>query len=374
MLLKRTYAEVDLGAIRNNLMAVRKLVGPDRKILLAIKSDGYGHGACGVSVFVEKERLADMFGVATPDEGAKLRDEGIRLPILNLGLVVPGEAIFNTIVDYDIAQTVADASLAGMLSDCAKQKKKKARVHLKVDTGMGRIGCPAGEAVSIAKKIGSMDNVILEGIFTHFPVSDSPGSEFTLNQIKIFNRIIEELESQSVRVPIKHCANSGGVLFYPESYYDMVRPGIMVYGYTPSGKTNGSISLIPSMTLKSTIVFIKRVKAGTPLSYGLSFSTARDSNIATIPVGYGDGYSRFLSNRGSVMIRNKEYPVVGRVTMDQILADLGDDEFPIGECVILFGKQGITAETISQWMGTISYEVICAISKRVPRIYTGEQE
>lgn len=234
---------------------------------------------------------------------------------------------------------------------------------------MGRIGCMPNEALEIGKRISVLPGVILEGIFTHCPVPDDPESEFTRNQINIFKSLIIEFEKNKLDVKYRHMANSAAILNYKESMFNMVRPGIMAYGYRPSRNCNSSVKLIPSMTFKSCIVFIKRVKKDTPLSYGLTYKTGSDTNIATIPAGYGDGYSRFLSNKACVIISGKMYWVAGRVCMDQILVDLGNDEYPVGTEVVLFGKDKVTAETIAELIGTIPYEVTCGISKRVQKVY-----
>lgn len=367
-IIKKTHIEIDLNAIKQNLLAIKDKVGQN-KIMLAVKADGYGHGAIKVSRMVEENKLCDILGVSSPQEGIELRDAGIKLPILILGLILPEGDVINTILDYDLEQTVADFHLSREISVAAKERKKKAALHLKIDTGMGRIGCQPSEAVEIGKAIYALDNVQLKGIFSHFPVSDDPDSDFTRKQINNFKSIITEFEGIGINIPLKHMANSAGILNYKESIFNMVRPGLIAYGYRPSKYCDSNIKLIPSMSFKSYIIFFKRVNKDTALSYGLTYKTRSDTNIATIPVGYGDGYSRFLSNKGKVIINNKLYPVAGRVCMDQILIDLGNDVYPLGEEVILFDDNVITAETIAELIGTIPYEVTCAISKRVQRVY-----
>ncbi len=366
---KKTFVEIDLGAIKNNLTVIKESVGRDKKILLPVKADGYGHGAVQVSKIVEEFGFADILGVSSTAEGIELREAGIKLPILILGLILPCKEAIKNILDYDLTQTVADISLAREISNEAGDRGEVKKLHLKIDTGMGRIGCRPEEAVDISKAISELDHVELEGVFSHFPVPDDPDSSFTKNQIEKFKDIIIALEDIGIDVPLRHIANSAAVINYPDSIFNTIRPGIAVYGYRPAKDCNSNLKLIPSMSFKSYIVFSKRVNKGTPLSYGLTYTTQNDTNIATIPVGYGDGYSRFLSNKGGVIIRDKTYPVVGRVCMDNILIDLGDDEYPIGEEVVLFGNEGITVETVADWIGTIPYEVTCAISKRVPRKY-----
>ncbi len=365
---KKTYLEIDLGAVKHNLEAIKNRIS-NQALLLAVKADGYGHGAVQISRLAESNRLADMLGVSSPVEGAELREAGIKLPVLNLGLVLPRKEEIDAIIKFDITQTVADFALAKMISEAAVKAKATCNLHLKIDTGMGRIGCRPEDAFSIGRKISGLPGIVLEGIFTHFPVSDDPDSEFTRKQIEDFTSIIDQFAKNGLHLKYKHMANSAAILNYGDSVFNMARPGIMAYGYRPTKGCNSSVKLIPSMTFKSCVIFIKRVKKDTPLSYGLTYRTKSDTNIATLPVGYGDGYSRFLSSKGSVIIRGKKYPVAGRVCMDQILADLGNDEYPLGEEVILFGKENITVETIAELIGTIPYEVTCGISKRVQRVY-----
>ncbi len=368
-MLQKTHVEIDLGAIGHNLSRIREKAGSGVKILLAIKADGYGHGAIPIARHVERRGLADALGVASPSEGIELREAGITLPILVLGLILPDCESIEAVFNYSLSQTGADTALARAIDGEAVRRGAKANVHLKVDTGMGRIGCRADEAVRIAQEISALDGVRLEGIFTHFPVSDDASSAVTTEQVRAFSAIVSELHNRGIRIPLVHAANSAGILNFTGSYFTMVRPGILAYGYMPSPDCCNSMDIVPSMTFTSCIMFKKRVPAGTALSYGLTYTTGRETTVATIPVGYGDGYSRALSNKGQVIIRDRLYPVVGRVCMDQILVDLGDDDYPPGEKVVLFGTRTVTAETIAGMIGTIPYEVTCGISKRVPRIY-----
>lgn len=366
---RKTFVEIDLAAIRQNMLTVRKLVGPDKKILAAVKADGYGHGAVAVSHYIEKNSLADMLGVASPEEGIELRDAGIKLPILVLGLILPEAEVFDAIIDNNLTQSVADMELANSINNHAAKKNCRVKLHLKVDTGMGRIGCPESDAVEMAKSISKMSNVELEGIFTHCPLADNPDQIYTINQIKRFKIILDHIYSAGINIPIKHMANSAALINFPEAYLDMVRPGIMCYGYHPDSSTHGKVNLKPVMTFKSCIIYTKNVNPDTPISYGHIYHTENSATIATVPVGYGDGYNRLLSNISKVIIRGKEYPLVGRVCMDQILINLGNDTYPVGEEVILFGQGSINAENIANLCHTIPYEITCNISKRVPRIY-----
>jgi len=368
-MLRRTIAEINLDSIQNNLKEIKKTVGENVKILLPVKADAYGHGSVEISGFVQKNNLADMLGVASLDEGIELRNAGIKLPILVLSLILPEEKMLNAIIDFNLTQTVADYSLAETISIAAEKRKKTATIHLKIDTGMGRIGCPHKDAFHIIKKIKQLKNIYLEGMFSHFPVADEIDRQFTENQILKFKKIISDLHEHGLSVPLNHIANSAGIMEFPDSYLDMVRPGIISYGYKPDAEIKMSLNLKPSMTLKSKIIFSKKVSKNTPLSYGLTYLTENETNIATIPVGYGDGYNRLLSNKANVLIKGKTYPVTGRVTMDHILVNTGDEKYLSGEEVILFGEDTITANDIAMLTNTIAYEVTCNISKRVPRIY-----
>lgn len=365
----KTVLEIDLAAIGKNIITIKGIIGHNTKILMPVKADGYGHGAVYVSRYIESRGLVDMLGVASVEEGIELRESGIKLPILILGLILPCKKDINNIIEYDLTQTVADLYLAQDISKIAEKKKKNAKVHLKIDTGMGRIGCSIEEAVTIAEAITQLPYIELEGIFSHFPVSGDRNSDFTVNQINRFKQILEQLKEKEIKIQYKHLANSAAILNFPESYLNMVRPGIMAYGYMPSKEYNKNITVIPSMKLKSYIVFLKRVTKGTPLSYELTYQTEEDSNIATIPVGYGSGYSRLLSNKGRVIIRDKIYPIVGRVCMDHFLINIGDDEYPLGEEVILLDQKDITVETVADWIEAIPYEVTCSVSKRLHREY-----
>ncbi|MCU0847927.1 MAG: alanine racemase [Spirochaetes bacterium] len=367
-MLRRTFVEIDLGAVRHNLTAIKKAAGENVGILLPVKADAYGHGIIEISRYAEECCPVDMLGVASLDEGIELRNAGIGLPILVLGLIIPSEKQIEIIFDYDLIQTVAYPDLAEKISEIAVRRNREAQIQLKIDTGMGRIGCMPEEAPGIYKKISGMKNISIQGVYSHFPDADNPESEMTLRQVDKFKGIIDSIENEGCRVGFKHISNSAGLINYPASIFNMIRPGIMSYGYAVNGKKN-NLDLIPSMTLKSCILFIKRMKKGSTVSYGMTYTLDKDANIATIPIGYGDGYSRFLSNKGSVLIGKKSYPVAGRVCMDQIMINIGDDEYEIGEEVVLFGKEIITASTIAGWIGTIPYEITCGISKRVPRVY-----
>jgi alanine racemase len=336
---------------------------------MAVKANAYGHGAIPVSKTAIEEGVS-LLGVATVEEGIELRAAGISAPVILLGLPLVEE--LPDLVAAGITSFVADKQLIRLLADEAARQNKRLPVHIKVDTGMGRIGCRPEEVMGLAEEITRSDPLFLEGLATHFPVSDVPDNQFTRRQVEQLKFLKETLAKNKITVPLIHAANSGAIVGEPESFFNMVRPGIILYGYYPSAAQERAIPVRPLMDFVTKIVFVKRVPAGTGISYGLTHTTQRETCIATIPVGYGDGYSRLLSNRASVSIRGKRYPVVGRVCMDQTMIDLGPNpDVGLSDDVILFGSApgGPDAEDIAKLMGTIPYEVTCLITSRVPRVF-----
>ncbi|MCD6280578.1 MAG: alanine racemase [Deltaproteobacteria bacterium] len=366
--MRPTRVEIDLSAIRHNLEAIRNLV--NTKIMMAIKADAYGHGAQVVGRFVEKHSLVDMLGVASIEEGISLRESGIKLPIIIFALIGTSVGDIDAIFHYDLRPTVIDMSIVEHLVSGAHRWQKMIGVHVKTDTGMGRLGLPPKDTMEIITHISTIKELRLEGIYTHFPLSDIPDTSFTSMQVDRFNSMADELARLNIDTGLRHSANSGAILTEPSSYMDMVRPGILCYGLYPSATLPKSLDVVPAMTFKSAIMFVKRVSKGTGLSYGHTYRPKKDTYIATVPVGYADGYPRSLSNRARVIIQGKEYPIVGRVCMDQSLVDLGDDKYSPGEEVILFGKDSVTAEDVAIWADTIPYEITCNMSRRVQRVYT----
>lgn len=362
-----TIAEIDLDAIAFNMRQIRGLVGPDVKICPAVKADGYGHGAVQVASTALKAG-ADMLAVATLEEGLELREAGIDAPILNFQCMLREQ--IPDIVSHDIRTMICNQSFAEELSRQAMGASKRLKVHLKVDTGMGRVGVQKWEAVDFAQKIAQLPGLEIEGIFTHFPTSDEEDLTFTHEQIRDFKEITDAIEAAGVHIPIHHAANSGAILNMPEAYFDMVRPGIILYGLY-DGET--CVELHPAMSLKSRIVFLKELPAGRTVSYGRTFKACRPTLVATIPIGYADGYNRLLSNRGPALVRGTRIPVIGRICMDQVMLDVTDvPGVSVGDEVVLYGRQGdesISVKEIASTLGTITYEVTCAVSKRVPRIY-----
>ncbi len=368
-MIRPTIAEVDLSAIRYNISNIRSRVGQNVKIIPAVKANGYGHGAVQVSKACI-DASANMLGVACLEEAIELREAGFDTPILILGCLNPTAAEYVT--RYNIQSTICDFKYAKMLSDAAVKQNKKVAVHVKVDTGMGRIGISADSAVDFIKSVIALPNIYLMGVFTHFPSADEADKEYTYKQIAIFNKLILDIKSQGVVVPMFHSSNSGAILAFPEADYDAVRPGIMVYGSYPSEEVVRSIAIREALTLKSKIVFLKEVAPETSISYGRTFTTKRRSKIATVPIGYADGYPRALSNKGEVAVKGVRAPVVGRVCMDQTLIDVTDvPDVQVGDDVVLYGGgfDFLSVSKIASMIGTISYELFCAISPRVSRVY-----
>lgn len=374
-MLYQTHVLVHLDAIRFNLEGIRKAVGDQRKILIAVKANAYGHGAVPIARLAESAGM-DWLGVATVPEGIELRQAGINLPILKFSQAFPEE--MESSVENNLTLTVYDKENITTLQSICFKLEKHTNVHLKVDTGMGRIGASSEDAVEIAVFIErDCPNLHLQGIFTHFPVSDLPDDQFTENQISLFGSVVSAItESIGRRVEIVHAANSGAILDYPYAWFDMVRPGIMVYGYYPDKQTIHSITLKPGLSFHTRVSTVKQVKAGTSISYGRTWQAPRDTYIATLPVGYADGFNRLFSNQGRVLINGRSYPVVGRVCMDQTMIDLSPvTDVRVGDEVVLIGASGDKEITCDEWaekLNTITYEVTCQINSRVKRYYHGE--
>jgi alanine racemase len=367
-----TFADISLDALEHNVGVVREHA-PGSAILVAVKANAYGHGAAAISRHLETHRLANYLGVAAIEEALELRDAGITLPILVLGLTASTDSCLRDACRHNITLTVASYDSAAAFNRVAETAGTRARVHLKVDTGMGRIGCQENAATDIAARIAGLPHIELEGIFSHMPVSDQPDNPFNADQIARFSRIALNTEHAIGRTLIKHLANSGGILNFPQAHLDMVRPGIMCYGYPPARRPDNA-QLTPVMTLKSGIIAIKHVPAGTPISYGHTYHSSAAENIATIPIGYGDGYPRLLSGQGEVLIADKRYPVAGRVCMDQLMLSLGNDAHAPETEVILFGAGSLDAWEVADRIGTIPYEITCGIAPRVPRIYRSSRQ
>ena len=373
--MRQTWAEIDLKAFTHNIKEIRKKVGAETKILLVVKADGYGHGALKIAKKASSLGVA-MFGVAMVEEALELQKAGINTPILILNAILSEEV--SEVVRYDLRQTVGSFSLAEKLSEEAKRQNRKVIIHIKIDTGMGRIGFFPEEAVSFIKKIWALDNLAVEGIFTHFSSAEEKDKSFPNFQLSQFLKVIKELEKEGINISLKHTANSAAILDLPQTYLDMVRPGLIAYGLFPSQSVKRSINLQPVLSLKTKVVFLKKVSKGQPISYGRTYIAPEPTLMATVPIGYADGYPRLLSNQGEVIIKGKRVPVRGRVCMDQCMIEVKDiPGVKVGEEVVLIGKQGkeeIKVEEIAEKLNTIPYEIVCMLKKRVPRIYKEEEE
>jgi alanine racemase len=359
-----TYAEISLEAIKHNIAAIKKFLAQGVRFMAVVKANAYGHGAVAVAR-AAGEAGADYLGVANLKEALELREAGILSPILIL--TESPTSVADEVIQHGLTQTIYSFSEAKALSDEAQKRHKPARIHVKIDTGMGRVGIAPSDAIAFMTKVSSLPGLELEGVFTHFAKAEDPEDNFTKEQFEKFRQIITRVP----QVPLKHSANSAAALFHKETHLDMVRVGLMIYGLYPQNARR-LIELKPALSFKSRVTYLKRVPAGTPLSYGSTFVTPAETSIATIPVGYADGYSRRLSDRGQVVIRGKRFPVVGRVTMDLTLINVGDSKVEVGDEVALIGEQngqGISADEIASLEDTISYEVVCSIGKRVPRVY-----
>jgi len=362
-----TWAEVNLNNLEHNFKKIRSLLRPETKVLVTVKADAYGHGLIPVSKRLVANAV-DFLGVASIDEGIKLRKAGIRIPILVLGLMLKKD--IQPLFGFCLTPTVCDEEFARALDARARQLKKKLAVHIKVDTGMGRIGVLHDDAFVLVKKIHELKSIIIEGIFTHFPFADL-NREFTDFQISLFNKLVANLKRSGIIIPLVHAANSIGLIDYKDSHFTMVRPGLVIYGLHP--KEGLGINLKPVLSLKTRVIFVKQVPAGYGISYGHAYVTRRSTRIVTLPIGYGDGYPRNLSNLARVLIGGKRLAISGRICMDQIMVDVGRQKLKVGDEVVLIGRQGkqkITVEELAALSGTISYEIVCGLGSRIPRIYT----
>jgi len=368
--MRPTDARILLSNLVTNYLNIRKKVFPV-KILAVMKADAYGHGVKGVieTLVGLGNEQPDYYGVAIAEEGEQLRLLGVTKPILLFESV--SERNIQSIIDGDLVPTVFEYEHLRLIRRFAKTKPLK--VQVKVNTGMNRLGIDYQAAVEFISVINSEKNhFILDGIYTHFSTADDADKSFTLEQNRRFKSVLDELKKRNIPYGVAHAANSGATLDMPETYYDMVRPGILLYGYYPSNETSESVALKPVMEVVSEVASCKKVKADEPISYGRTYYTQKETNIVTVPIGYADGFSRALSNKASVIIDGALYPVVGKVTMDRIMVEVGDKVFPIGTEVVLLGQRGdlkITAWDWAKILETIPYEITCTFSKRMPREY-----
>jgi alanine racemase len=363
-----TWAEIDLKAIEFNYAQVKKAVGRDINIMAVVKANAYGHGTVEVSRTLEAAGV-DYLGVATTDEAVRIRDHGVKTPVLVLGSVLPGEVA--VAVEKDITLTLCGDELLGAIR-VATQNAPKLKVHIKIDTGMGRVGIWHEDALDYVRKISGEKGISIEGIYTHF-ASAGRDDFFTQYQIEMFEKLLADIEKAWIKIPLKHAANSIATVDFKRAHLNLVRPGLVIYGMYPKHTFPKLIRLRPAMSLRTRIVFLKDTPAGRSISYSRTYITQKPTKIATLPIGYADGYPRKLSNRGEVLIRGQRAKVVGKVTMDQTMVDVGHIRgVRVGDEVVLIGQQGsdeIRAETLARTAESIAYEVVCSISNRVPRIY-----
>ena len=378
------WAEVDLKAIAHNIRSLRKLSNPSARLMAIVKANGYGHGA-NEAAKTALDNGAALLGVARAHEGVSLREAGFDVPVLVMSHSPP--SIAKTLVDFDLIQTVSSQQGAEALNSAAAKLDKKITIHLKVDSGMGRLGIQpdcrrcntegldaASSAVEEVASIVRLPHLELEGIFTHFATADDADKTYANQQFEIFMDFIEDLKRAGIDPPVKHAANSASIIDLPDTHLDMVRAGIAIYGLWPSPQVDKSrIDLKPAMALKTRVAHLKKVPAGQKFSYGIIYETAIPTTIATLPVGYADGLNRLLSSNGHMLVCGKKAPIVGRICMDQIMLDVGHiPEVELDSEVVIFGKQGeesITVDDYAARIQTINYEVVCSITSRVPRVY-----
>ncbi|MFA7706362.1 MAG: alanine racemase [Candidatus Omnitrophota bacterium] len=361
-----TWAEVNLNNLEYNFRQVKLHLPRLTKVLVTVKADAYGHGLIPVSKRLVASGV-DYLGVASIDEGIRLRKAQVKIPILVLGVILKQD--IQSLFTFKLTPTICDYKLAFALSKKATALKKPMRLHIKVDTGMGRIGVAHQDALELVNKIYKLKSVVIEGIFTHFPFADS-GRKFTAFQIKLFYKLVADLRKRGIAIPLVHAANSAGLINHRDSHFTMVRPGLVIYGLHPQGGSR--LKLKPVLSLKTRVIFIKQVPAGSGISYGHAYITKRAACIVTLPIGYGDGYPRNLSNLGPLLIGGKKFNISGRICMDQIMVDVGNFKPRLAAEVVLIGKQGkqrIIAEELADLAGTIPYEIVCGLGSRIPRVY-----
>ena len=378
-----TWAEINLDAYAHNIRELRRVTRPPARLMAVVKANGYGHG----SVEVAREALqngAQYLGVARINEAIPLREAGLEVPILIFGYTPPDLA--PALIEYDLTQTVYSVSTASALSEQASRKGKKINVHLKVDSGMGRLGfllaatndtpddVAARNSVRTVETISRLSGLTVEGIFTHFATADSADKSYADLQLDRFMDFLNRLQKEGLEPPVRHTANSGALIDMPNSHLDMVRPGIATYGLHPSEEVNKSrVDLWPVMSVKSRVIHLKQVPPGFNISYGITFQTKKQTTIATVPVGYADGFNRLLSSRGHMLVHGQRVPIVGRVCMDLTMLDVGHvSGVALEDEVVVFGEQGdeaVTADEIASHLDTINYEIVSTVTARVPRVY-----
>ncbi|HTN43265.1 MAG TPA: alanine racemase [Nitrospiria bacterium] len=367
-----TVAEIDLNAFRHNLRWVRNRIGPRRGLLAVVKANAYGHGIVSISKAASSEDIQGL-GVAFVEEGVQLRRAGITKPILVMAGFLPEEA--EGCLKHRLTPVVSNPDQLDVLKRLAQKTARPFGVHLKIDTGMGRLGLMEGELGAFVERARAIKKIEIQGLMSHFADDELTDCRTAEDQIDRFEEAHRMIESLGIKIPRLHMSNSAAIVSLERGWFNLVRPGIVLYGYAPAFSAPGSIPIKPVMTLKTRIIHLKRVPAGTSISYGRTYTTRRESLIAVLPIGYADGYSRAWSNRGQVLIGGRRFPVVGRVCMDMTMVDVTDlPTVQTGAEAVLMGAQGseaLGADTLARKLGTIPYEILCAVSQRVPRLYRG---
>lgn len=365
---RQTWAEINLDALTHNIKEIKQLLKKETKFCAVVKADAYGHGA----IIMAKTALsagADTLAVAILGEAIELREAGITAPILVLGYTPPSQAPL--LVAFHITQAVFSLDVATAISHAAVAAGVTAKIHLKIDTGMSRIGVNCREAGSFAAEVAALPGLEIEGAFSHFATADSTDKTYAQVQYHCFQEALQQIEARGITIAIKHIANSAAIVDMPEAHLDMVRAGIILYGLWPSREVQRKIHLKPTMRFKTRIAFLKDVEAGTSVSYGRIYTADQPQRIATLPVGYADGWPRALSNKAQVLLHGKRVPLIGRICMDQCMIDVTQiPEAKPGDEVLLFGGPDLPAEEVAAQIDTISYELVCMVGKRVPRKYT----
>ena len=363
-----TVAEIDLQALAGNLLGIRKKVGRDVRVMGVVKANAYGHGILEVSRYLERQKI-DYLGVANAEEGVLLREHGIRTPVHVFTLPSAQQAVLP--IRYNLEPTVCSEEDAGLLNKHAQRAKRTVAVHLKIDTGMNRIGVRVRDLQKLLKSLAPMRRIDIKGVYTHFATADWHDKRFSRVQLTEFHQGLDILHKSGIEPELVHSAGSAGILDLPESYFSMVRPGITLYGYYPSRETTESIRLNPVLSLKSRVSLVKWIEKGESVSYGRRFYAPRRTRIATLPLGYADGYFRLLTGRSYALIAGKKFPIVGTICMDQLMVDVGTHDIRPGDEAVLIGSQkklSISAWDLASIVGTIPYEICTNISSRVPRI------
>ena len=369
----RVCATVDLDAVSHNMEQMRERLGGKASLIAVVKADGYGHGAIPIAEMFEEYPYVWGYAVACLDEAVQLREHGLKKPVLVLGCVFPDQ--YEEMVRLDIRPTVYTEEMAGQISEEAVRQGKKVRLHIKADTGMARLGFPVnGESADAIRRISALPNVELEGMFTHFAKADETDKTYTLMQHERFLEMIKLTKERGVTITYYDCDNSAGIIDFPDMKHDLARAGIAMYGMYPSGDVDKSaVDLRPALTLTSHVSFVKEIEPGTAVSYGGTFVAEKKMRVATIPVGYGDGYPRSLSNKGDVLIRGRRAKIIGRICMDQFMVDVTDiPDTGFMDTVTLIGRDGdecITVEELAALSGRFHYEFVCCLGRRIPRVY-----